>query len=104
MPENQTVSHSQSLIRKIIFIFQLWFNLRLNNFLLKHIKFPKRCQSPVLAIIMEISKMAKIVYRQMPGAIPTNLRPRAKAKMQKPQGGGKFFVQIPGGARGAGYG
>ena len=25
--------------------------------------------------------------------------PRAKARMQKPQGGGKFFVQIPGGAR-----
>ena len=26
--------------------------------------------------------------------------PRAKARMQKPQGGGKFLVQIPGGARG----
>ena len=36
MPDNQTVSHSQSLIGKIIFIFQLWFNVRLNNFLLKH--------------------------------------------------------------------
>ena len=24
---------------------------------------------------------------------------RAKARMQKPQGGGKFLVQIPGGAR-----
>ena len=33
------------------------------------------------------------------GAIPTNPRPPwAKARMQKPQGGGKFFVQIPGGA------
>ena len=67
MPDNQTVSHSQSLFRKIIFIFQLWFHLRLNNFLLKH-KIseqqinPKCCQSPVLAIIMEIPKTAKIVY------------------------------------------
>ena len=25
---------------------------------------------------------------------------RAKARMQKPEGGGKFLVQIPGGARG----
>ena len=37
--------------------------------------------------------MAKIVYRQMPA-------PGAKARMQKPQGGGKFLVQIPGGERG----
>ena len=28
--------------------------------------------------------------------------PRAKARMQKPQGGGKFLVQIPGGADGYG--
>ena len=35
MPDNRTVSHSQSLIRKISFIFQLWFNLKLNSFL-KH--------------------------------------------------------------------
>ena len=47
--------------------------------------------------------MAKIVHRQMPAArelpqqIPT---PRAKARMQKPQGGGKFLVQILRGARG----
>ena len=34
------------------------------------------------------------------GATPTNARPRAKARMQKPQGGGKFLVQIPGSARG----
>ena len=26
--------------------------------------------------------------------------PQAKARIQKPQGGGKFLVQIPGGARG----
>ena len=37
--------------------------------------------------------MAKIVYRQMPA-------PRAKARMQTPQGGGKFLVQFPGGVRG----
>ena len=47
--------------------------------------------------------MAKIVYRQMPAArelpqqIPT---PGAKARMQKPQGGGKFLVQILRGERG----
>ena len=47
--------------------------------------------------------MAKIVYRQM--AAPRERQqqisaPRAKARMQKPQGGGKFFVQNPGGASG----
>ena len=63
----------------------------------------KCCQSPILAIIMKISKMANIVYRQMPAPrelsqqIPAT---QAKAWMQKPQGGGKFLVQIPGGARG----
>ena len=41
--------------------------------------------------------MAKIVYRQMP--VPWELSqqipaPRAKARMQKPQGGGKVLVQI----------
>ena len=50
--------------------------------------------------------MTNIVYRQMPAPrelsqqIPT---PQAKAWMQKPQGGGKFFVQIPGGKRGVGW-
>ena len=48
--------------------------------------------------------MAKIVYRQMPAPrelpqqIPT---PQAKARMQQPQGGGTFLVQIPG-VRGGG--
>ena len=47
--------------------------------------------------------MANIVYRQMPAPrelpqqIPVS---RAKAWMQKPQGGGQFLVQIPGAARG----
>ena len=53
--------------------------------------------------------MADIVYRQMPTPwelpqqIPTP-PPQAKAWMQKPQGGGKFLVQIPGGEWGDGYG
>ena len=43
--------------------------------------------------------MAKTVYRQMP--IPQELpqqipTPFAKARMQKPQGRGKFLEQIPG--------
>ena len=43
--------------------------------------------------------MAKIVYRQMPAPWELSQQipaPRAKARMQKPQGGGKFLVQIPG--------
>ena len=38
--------------------------------------------------------------RELSQQIPA---PRAKARMQKPQGGGNILVQIPGGARG-GYG
>ena len=38
---------------------------------------------------------------ELPQQIPT---PWAKARMQKPQGGGKFLVQIPGGALGGGGG
>ena len=59
------------------------------------------CHSPIPAIITKIPKMANIVYRQMsalrelPQQIPA---PQAKARMQKPQGAGKLFVQIPGGA------
>ena len=46
--------------------------------------------------------MANIVYGQMP--TPREL-PWVKARMQKPQGGRKFLVQIPGGAQGGdGYG
>ena len=40
--------------------------------------------------------MAEIVYRQMPA--PQEIPPEgggAKARMQKPQGGGKFLMQIP---------
>ena len=108
MPDNQTVSHSQSLIRKIIFIFKLWFNLRLKNFLLKHKNFratnkPQRVVShqtaPVLAIngiIMEIPKMAKIDYRQMPAPRELSQQipaPWTNARIQKPQGGGNFLCK-----------
>ena len=48
--------------------------------------------------------MAKIVYGQMPPAPPRELpqmpRRKAKPRMQKPQGGGKFLVQIAGSAGG----
>ena len=41
--------------------------------------------------------MGKIVYREMPAPQELSQQiPRAKARMQKPQGGGKFLVQIPG--------
>ena len=47
--------------------------------------------------------MAEIVYRLMPAfrELPQQISPpRAKAWIQKPQGGEKFLVQIPRGARG----
>ena len=51
--------------------------------------------------------MAKIVYRQMPAPreLPQQIpAPWATARMQNPQGGGKFVVQIPGVRRGDSYG
>ena len=51
--------------------------------------------------------MAEIVYGQMPAPRPLPQQistPWAKARMQKPQGGGKFLVQIPEGGRGDDYG
>ena len=47
--------------------------------------------------------MGKIVYGQMPAPRELSQQipaPWEKAKMQKPQGGGKFLVQGPGGVRG----
>ena len=47
--------------------------------------------------------MAKIVCRQMPALreLPQQIpASQAKARIQKPQDGGKFLVQIPMGARG----
>ena len=47
--------------------------------------------------------MAKIVYRQVPAPRELSQQiaaPRAKGRMKKPQDGGRFLVQIPGGARG----
>ena len=52
--------------------------------------------------------MAKIAYRQMPD--PLNCYPnksppaQAKARMQEPQAGGKFLVQIARGAQRGGDG
>ena len=49
--------------------------------------------------------MARIVYRQMPAPRELSQQipaPPAKARMHKPQGGGKFLVQIPRGAGGGG--
>ena len=51
--------------------------------------------------------MAKIVYRQMPAPreLPQQMpAPWTKARIQKPQCGGKFLVQIPGGMRRGGGG
>ena len=84
MPDNQTVSNSQSLIRKVIFIYLALVQSQIEQFSFKTYKIseqqitPKCCQSPVLAIIMEILKMTKIVYKQMPAPqelqqIPTPL-------------------------------
>ena len=50
--------------------------------------------------------MEKIIHRQMPAPRELSQQipaPRAKARMQKPQGGGKRLVQISGGARGEGW-
>ena len=52
---------------------------------------------------MKIPKMANIAYKQMPAPrqlLQRILACRAKARMQKTQGGGKLLVQISGGARG----
>ena len=105
MPDNQAVSHSQSLIRKIIFIFLALVQSRLNNFLFKTCKISEQqINCKVLSVASSChyngnSKNGKNRYGQMPAPrelIPTNPS-RAKARMQKPQGGGKFWVQIPGG-------
>ena len=57
------------LIRKIILIFLALVQSKFEYFSLKMYKIseqpPKCCQSPILAIIMKILKVAKIVYRQM---------------------------------------
>ena len=50
--------------------------------------------------------MANIVFRQMPTPreLPQQMpTPGAKAWMQKPQGGGKYLVQIPGVRGGGGW-
>ena len=61
-------------------------------------------------IIMKTLKMPKIAYKQMPAPreLPQQIPapppdPPGKARMRKPKGGGKFLVQIPGGALGRGW-
>ena len=63
---------------------------------------PKVCQLPIPAIVTKIPNIANIMYpvqtnARPSGAAPTkSLPPPAKVRMQKPQGGGKFLVQILG--------
>ena len=102
MPDNQTVSHSQSIFDQTNdFNFLALVQSRIEYFSLRTYKIseqqvnPKCCQSPILAIIVKISKMANIVYRQMPA--PRELLQQIPAKAP---GWGKFLVQIPRGARG----
>ena len=52
------------------------------------------CQSPVLAIIMEIPKMAKIVYRQMPA--PRELSKQIPPSGKSPRVMAKFWCKSPG--------
>ena len=63
---------------------------------------PKCCQSPILAIIMKIPKMAKIIYRQMLARreLPQQISVPVQKLGCKALGGGKFLVQIPRGVRG----
>ena len=106
MPDNQTFSHSQSLIRRIISIFWLWFNLRLNNFLLTHKISEQQINSKVLSVASSLnyngnSKNGKIVYEQMPAPRKLSQQiPAPRAKANFPQGGGKFFGANPLGCAG----
>ena len=55
---------------------------------------------------MKIPNVAKIVYRQMPAPLQLSQQIHTswvKARIQKPQDGGKFLVQIPEGALEDGY-
>ena len=87
MPDNQTVSHSQSLIRKIIFIFSFGSILRLNNFLLKHNISEQQIKPEVLSVASSChyngnSKNGKnrLQTNARPsGAIPTNPHPLGKS-------------------------
>ena len=56
------------------------------------------CQSPILAIMVKIPKIAKIVYRQMPAP-----QPRQKLGYKSPRVGQTFGAN-PRGCSGDGYG
>ena len=110
MPDNQTVSYSQSFChQENDFNFLALFQSRIEQFSLRMYKIseqqvnPKVLSVASLVIIMKISKTGKHRIWQMPAphrAAQQILGPRATAWMQKPQGGDKFLVQIPGDARG----
>ena len=110
MPDNQTVSHSQSIFhQKNDFNFLALVQSRIESFSLKPYKISEQQVNPkVLSVANschynENSKMANIVYRQMPTPweLPQQIpAPQAKAWMQKPQGGGKFLVRFPRGEHG----
>ena len=82
--------------------------LRLNNFLSRHKISEQQINPKVLSVVSAChyngnSKNSKNRLQtnvRPSGAIPTNPRLQAKARMRKPQGGGKVLVQIPGDARG----
>ena len=73
MPDNQTVSHSQSIFdQKNHFNFLALVQSKIEQYFLKTYKISeqqinRKCfQSPILAITMKIPKLAKIVYGKMP--------------------------------------
>ena len=76
--------------------------LRSNNFLLKHKISDQQINPKVLSVATSChhngnSKHGKYVYRQIPAPWePSQQLPPAKARMKKPQGGGKFLIQMPG--------
>ena len=88
------------LIRKIISIFLALVQSKFEYFSLKMYKISEQpqkcCQSPILAIVMKILKWQRLLIDKCPhlGTYPDK-SPQATIRMQKPQHGGKFLVQIP---------
>ena len=88
MPNNQTVSHSQSFFgQKNHFYFLALVESKIESIAFKNVY--------NFRATMKITKMAKIVYRKclLLGNYPNKFPPppRAKATMQKRQIGGKFL-------------
>ena len=108
MPDSQTVSHSQPIFdQKNDFNFLALVQSKIEQFSLKTYKISEQQINPKVLPVAnschynENPKNGKHRFQtnvRPSGATPTN-------PMQRPQGGGKFLVQIPGGARGGdGYG